>query len=165
MVSDGDVGFSDRLWFCFSGVRFPSDTLNTDYMEYKRMINEAISLEEAVQKVKANEERAYKWFAVKNSQGSYFELGGNKENLKAYIPEYENKKIVVHSNGFVRSNYSVQIGSLQYPKENIYDENFLPTEEKLLQFLDSKDFETYSPNIKKKAYPIEWEYKYKILDY
>lgn len=81
-------------------------------MKYTDLINTAISLDEALKSIKANNKSQYKWYSVKLDNEFYFELGGNLINdilnVKAYIPEIVDNKISVMGNGYVHSLFSIE---------------------------------------------------------
>lgn len=123
-------------------------------MKYEDLIENAVSLEVAYDRIKNNISRKYIWVAVKNKQGSYLELGGcfdKKIEFRASIPLYEDKKIILYENGYIIVDYTLYNdydnyykGTIAYP--NFYGKHTMTTEE-LLKFLDEKDFRIYKPKM------------------
>lgn len=81
-------------------------------MKYIDLINTAISLDKALELITANNKSGYEWYSIKLDNGFYLELGGNVIdnilNIKAYIPEIIDDKIIVFENGFVESLFSIE---------------------------------------------------------
>lgn len=88
-------------------------------------INLSVSVEEAIRQVKNNNSKNFIWLIVKNKTGCIFEVGGNHEELKAYIPFYDEngapKKYPY--NDMVHMNFSIST-SQNHPADGlVYDEN------------------------------------------
>lgn len=133
-------------------------------MEYSKLKEQAISLEEAVKNIDLNTGNKYNWYAVKNSKKSYFELGGTSKELKAYIPKIENNKIIVHPNGFIKFEYAIYSNLDWLEFSNFRVE--LPVKEwnkeKMLEFLNKTDFKTYYPKIHSYERVKEYETIYSL---
>lgn len=119
-------------------------------MHIDQLFDSQLSIEEAVKKIEANTEDWFIWFAVKTPKNCHIELGGRARyglELKAYIPIYNGDEIVTHPTGFVHYKYSISSdGFLYLPEANLR----IPEEwgvEKMIKFLKTKDFKTYSPKI------------------
>lgn len=119
-------------------------------MHIDQLRNAQLSIEEAVKKIEAHTEYWFIWFAVKTPKNCHIELGGRANKgleLKASIPIYNGDKLVIYPNGFVQYKYSISSNGLLYlPEANLE----IPGEwgvEKMIKFLKTKDFKTYSPRI------------------
>ena len=108
------------------------------------------SLKLAMEKIKQNNSNSYIWYAVENSKGCPFELGGrNKDGLeiKAYIPKFDKQgNMIVHNNTFINSDYSIEIEGVRYSNRNCNFRNVV-TNEQLIKYLNKTDFRTTPPKI------------------
>ncbi len=134
-------------------------------MNFEELKRNATSLDKAILAIKNNNDPSFKWFPVKNKKGVLLEVGGrNKERLeiKAYIPRFDNKKYVVHNNGFVNHEYSIDLhGFMEFPRFRVN----LPTkwdETIMLTFLENTDFKTYIPDIDSKTVVKSYETIHKL---
>lgn len=92
---------------------------------HKKEIQNAITPLEAIEKVKANTNYQYKWFAVKGKNDCIFEIGGRNYNgfleLKAYIPYFtENGEPVFYPlNDMLHSNFCITYGTIAHPNDGM----------------------------------------------
>jgi hypothetical protein len=110
-------------------------------MRQEELINNALTINDALLKIKSNIDFAYIWIPVKTKCGCYIELGGksknNKLELKADIPNYTKAGIPVkHTNGFVNSNYAIYYNGI----ENYSIIEFPIKNKPIKLFKDYKDF-------------------------
>lgn len=84
-------------------------------MEIQKLLHEYISFEKALEAIKENKSRSYKWYPVLTDAGCLIEFGGRNEGnileLKADIPKIENDRILCHSNGFVNYEWSIEFSN------------------------------------------------------
>ena len=91
-----------------------------------------ISIQEAIEKIKLNSGHYFIWFPVINKKGYKFELGGTSKELRALIPEYNNKQPVVYPlNGYVKTGFYIVVGSWIHP-----DDGFTTSEEIFLKLIE-----------------------------
>lgn len=122
-------------------------------MRLEQLLNEAVSLEIALERIKNNVSTSFIWIPVKNKKGCYFEFGGrnkDKLELKVYITPFEDGKYKSHDNGFTNSEYALTNGG-QYINNTTHDiTNFDNID--FVKFLNKTDFRTYKPKIKRETF-------------
>ena len=121
-------------------------------MRTTELLSTAVSLEIALDRIKHNNSHQFMWVAVKNKKGAWFEIGGTNRNnnleFKAYIPVYENKKVVSYNNGFVNSYFGItNKGSIEFPR---FNDSHSFSENELIEWLDTTNFKTYKPRFEDK---------------
>ena len=126
-------------------------------MEFKKLKEQALPLATVISKIKANTSQSYQWYAVKTKKGIFLEVGGNHQNIKAYIPDFIDGKYSLYNNGWSNHAYSVDSnGKIDYP--SFYGSHKMD-EQKLIEWLDNTNFKTYRPKIDEHIKIIEETYK------
>ena len=120
-------------------------------MKLEKLLSEAVSLNEAIETIQANNSHSFIWIPVKNKKGSHFEIGGrNKDNkfeFKVYIIPFKDGEYRTYSNGFTQSEYALtNDGEFITSSSNGTIKNFDSVN--FIKFLDKTDFREYKPNIK-----------------
>lgn len=99
--------------------------------------NNCLTIREALKLIKENNPTIYKWYPVINKQGNKFELGGNSNNIRAIIPEYEiDGNIITYPN-----NMSKSLCIIVTKDDYIHpDDGFaIKDENKFIEYLENKD--------------------------
>jgi len=125
-------------------------------MKLLKLLNENISILEAVELIKSNEEQGYIFIPVKNEHDCLFELGGrNYEGnieFKVCIPKYNNclpyqAYYVRHgeekSNGFSVQHYSIGC-NMSFRVHSMDGFNF-DNEDEFINYISNTDFINNSP--------------------